>query len=68
MNLYRYITGPDDSEFCHRISELLNRGWQLYGSPTLTYNAEQKRVICGQAVIKEIEGAKYSPELDLSKQ
>jgi hypothetical protein len=68
MNLYRYLTGPDDSSFCHRISELLNRGWQLYGSPTLTYDPETKRVICGQAVIKEIEGARYSPELDLSKQ
>jgi hypothetical protein len=68
MNLYRYITGPDDSSFCHRISELLNRGWQLYGSPNLTYDPEKKRAICGQAVIKEVEGAKYSPDLDLSTQ
>jgi hypothetical protein len=68
MNLYRYLTGPDDAAFCHRISELLNRGWQLYGSPTLTYDAEKKQIICGQAIIKETEGGQYSPDLDLSKQ
>jgi hypothetical protein len=67
MNLYRYLTGPDDSSFCHRITELLNRGWQLYGSPALTYDPETKRVVCGQAVIKEAE-ATYSPELDLGEQ
>jgi hypothetical protein len=67
MNLYRILTGPDDAAFCHRITELLNRGWQLYGSPTLTYDPETKRVVCGQAIIKEVEG-KYLPELDLSKQ
>ncbi|HEX6121348.1 MAG TPA: DUF1737 domain-containing protein [Dongiaceae bacterium] len=68
MNLYRYLTGTDDAAFCHRITEALNRGWQLYGSPTLTYDVEQKRVICGQAIIKEVRDAKYSPDLDLSTQ
>ena len=68
MHLYRYITGPDDAAFCHRITEALNRGWQLYGSPTLTYDAEQKRVICGQAIIKEVRDAKYTADLDLSTQ
>ncbi|SDR41326.1 hypothetical protein SAMN05444161_3666 [Rhizobiales bacterium GAS191] len=68
MKLYRYLTGPDDSSFCHRVTEALNRGWQLHGSPTLTYNPETKRVICGQAIVKEVEGAPYSPDLDLSRQ
>ena len=68
MNLYRYLTGPDDAAFCHRITEALNRGWQLYGSPTLTYDPETKRVVCGQAIIKEIKEKKYSPDLDLSTQ
>ena len=68
MNVYRYLTGPDDASFCHRITEAINRGWQLYGSPTLTYNAETRQVICGQAIIKEVEGTNYSPSLDLSKQ
>ncbi len=67
MNLYRILTGPDDASFCHRISEAINRGWQLYGSPSLTYDPEQKRVICAQAIIKEVDGARYTPDLDLNK-
>jgi hypothetical protein len=68
MNLYRYLTGPDDSTFCHRVSEAINRGWVLYGSPTLTYDPEKKRVICGQAIVKEVPDAQYSPDLKLSEQ
>ena len=33
----------------------------------LTYDAEQKRVICGQATVKEVEGKEYSPDLELSE-
>ena len=65
MELYSYLTGPDDASFCHRVTERLNRGWQLYGSPTLAYDPESKRMICGQVVIKEIEG-EYSAGIDLA--
>jgi hypothetical protein len=68
MNVYRLVTGPDDASFCHRVTEALNKGWSLYGSPTLAYDPEQRRVICGQAIVKEVDGAKYSPELKLSEQ
>ena len=68
MNLYRLLTGPDDASFCHRVSEALNKGWSLYGSPTLTYDAENKRVVCGQAIVKEVRGKEYAPELKLSEQ
>ncbi len=66
MKLYRYLTGPDDSAFCHRISAALNAGWELYGNPTLTYDPERQRVIAGQAIVKETLG-EYSPDLDLSR-
>ncbi|GGM55626.1 DUF1737 domain-containing protein [Micromonospora sonchi] len=46
---YRLITGPDDAEFCARVSGLLDQGYQLYGSPALTFNGE--RVIAAQALI-----------------
>ena len=36
MKLYRLLTGPDDSAFCARVEGLLNRGWQLHGSPSIT--------------------------------
>lgn len=67
MMLYRYLTGPDDATFCHRVTEAVNRGWQLYGQPTLTFDPEQKRAICGQAITKEVDGETYTPSLDLSK-
>ena len=67
MKLYRYLTGPDDVTFCHRVSAALNQGWELYGNPTLTYDTERQRVITGQAIIKEAAGT-YSPDLDLSQQ
>ncbi len=65
MHLYRYITGPDDSSFCHRITALLNKGWFLYGNPTLTYDTTQGRAICGQAVMKDVDGETYTPEIKL---
>ncbi len=46
---YRLITGKDDSSFCERISELIEEGYLLYGSPSVTYNG--KDVIAAQAVI-----------------
>lgn len=67
MKLYRYLTGPDDASFCHRVSEAISKGWQLYGNPTLTFDPVQQRVICGQAVTKEVEG-EYSRDLKLGEQ
>ncbi len=67
MILYRYLTGPDDNAFCHRVTAALNKGWQLAGSPTLTYDPEKKRVICGQPILKEVEGETYDPSIELGK-
>jgi hypothetical protein len=46
---YRLITGPDDATFCRRISELIELGYQLYGSPAATFDGQ--KVIVAQAVI-----------------
>ena len=66
MKLYRYLTGPDDAAFCKRVSAALNKGWQLHGGPTLTYDAEHKRVVCGQAVIKDVMGVAWNEDVVLS--
>ncbi len=50
---YSYITGPDDSTFCDRVTERLNDGWELYGSPSLAYDSDTARMICGQAIVKD---------------
>lgn len=46
---YRLLTGPDDATFCTRISEALEEGYTLYGSPSVTFDGE--RVIAAQAVL-----------------
>ena len=68
MKLYRFLTGPDDASFCHKITAALNKGWSLHGGPTLTFDPESKRVICGQAIVKDVPGVDYTPDMDLSAQ
>ena len=34
---YRLITGPDDAAFCRRVSEMLNLGYLLHGSPAVAF-------------------------------
>ncbi|MGL4324373.1 MAG: DUF1737 domain-containing protein [Beijerinckiaceae bacterium] len=64
--IYRFITGPDDSAFCHRVSDALSKGWTLHGSPQLTFDAVRGVVMCGQAVTKEADKA-YSPDMKLGE-
>ena len=66
MKAYRYITGPDDADFCYRITDLLNRGWELAGPATLTFDCEQKWVICGQTLIKDVPDVEYTADIDLN--
>ena len=56
----------DRCDFGGDVTEMLNKGWLLYGPPTLTYDAEQKRVICGQAITKDVPERKYDPSMDLA--
>jgi hypothetical protein len=66
MRLYRFLSGPDDASFCHKVTAALNKGWHLYGSPTYSYDRKQKAMRCGQAVVKDVDGAEYTPEIKLS--
>ncbi len=65
MKLYRYITGPEDATFCKRVSEALSAGWEPYGNPTLAHNPDTGSMVCGQAIIKEVDGT-YSDDITLS--
>jgi hypothetical protein len=56
VRLYRLLTGGDDAAFCKRVSEALNKGWELSGPPSLTFDPVKGRVVCGQAVIKDVTG------------
>jgi len=68
VNLYRLLTGPDDASFCHKVTEALNKGWSLYGSPSLAWDPETRQRICAQAVTREVFGETYSPDTKLSEQ
>ncbi len=47
---YKLITGKDDAEFCARVTKLLEQGYELYGSPAMSFNGEH--IVVAQAVIK----------------
>lgn len=68
MKLYRFLTGPDDASFCHRVTNALNKGWDLHGSPSHSFNAAENKMYCGQAVTKTVEGKKYHPDMKLGEQ
>lgn len=65
MELYRLITGKDDMEFCKRITRMLNNGWKLYGSPSISTSENRNQV--AQAMTKTFEGEEWSEDIDLSK-
>jgi len=46
---YRFLSGPDTAEFCQRVSNALEEGYQLYGNPVMVIEEGQR--IVGQAVI-----------------
>ncbi len=48
---YRLLTGIDDRSFCEKVSKALDDGYELYGSPSITYNKSLKANIVAQAVI-----------------
>lgn len=67
MKLYRLLTEDDTSAFCHKVSNALSKGWELYGDPTYAFDAANGVMRCGQAVVKEVEGT-YSPDMKLGDQ
>ena len=49
---YRLLTGVDDQAFCKHVSAQLEDRYILYGSPSCTYNTDEKRVYVAQAIIR----------------
>jgi hypothetical protein len=66
MKAYRFITNDDTSDFCHRVTEALSKGWELHGSPTYGFDAGKGVMRCGQAVTKETD-VEYSNDLKLGQ-
>ena len=66
MKIYRFLTGDDTSAFCHKVTEALSKGWELYGAPSYAYDAANGVMRCGQAVTKEAD-VDYSADLKLGQ-
>ena len=64
MRAYRLLTAEDTSAFCHKVTEALAKGWELYGSPAYAHDPATGVMRCAQAVVKDVEG-EYSPEMKL---
>jgi ribonuclease H / adenosylcobalamin/alpha-ribazole phosphatase len=46
---YRLLTGEDTAEFCVRVSEALAEGYQLHGSPAITFDGT--KTVVAQALV-----------------
>ena len=66
MQIYRFLSGEDDSSFCHKVTKALSEGWELHGSPTYAYDAAEKKMKCGQAVTKTVADQPYDPDRKLA--
>ncbi len=66
MKAYRFLSEDDTADFCHKVTEALSKGWELYGNPTYSFDAARGVMRCGQAVVKEVE-AEYSREIKLGQ-
>ena len=65
--LYRFLSGDDDSAFCHKVSAALATGWSLHGAPAYAFDAARGVMRCGQAVTKEVAGP-YAADMKLGAQ
>ena len=65
MHIYRFLSGDDDSAFCHKVTKALTEGWVLYGPPHYVFDAKEGKMRCGQAVTKEVENQAYDPDKKL---
>ena len=65
MLIYRFLSGEDDSAFCHKVTNALSEGWVLHGSAGYAYDAMNKKMKCGQAVTKVVNDQPYDPDKKL---
>ena len=64
MLVYRLITEDDTSNFCHRVTEAMSKGWALHGSPQYGFDQANGVMRCAQAVVKEAD-VEYSRDMKL---
>jgi hypothetical protein len=55
---YILLTGRDDSAFCQRVSDRMDEGYELYGSPSITFNIFKGHPVVAQALVLKKKPAK----------
>jgi len=65
MLIYRFLTGEDDSSFCHKVTKALSEGWELHGASTYAFDGATNKMRCGQAVTKVVPDQPYDPDKKL---
>ena len=66
MKLYRLLTEDDTSAFCHKVTDALNKGWELHGDPAYAADPTNGNMRCAQAVVKVVPGD-YTPDTKLGE-
>ncbi|WP_371168210.1 DUF1737 domain-containing protein [Aliiroseovarius sp. 2305UL8-7] len=66
MKLYRLLTEDDTSAFCHKVTNAMNKGWDLHGSPAYAHDPTTGKMRCAQAVVKDAPGT-YTPDTKLGE-
>ncbi|MBL6839883.1 DUF1737 domain-containing protein [Paracoccaceae bacterium] len=51
---YRSLNGEDSSDFCHKLSSTLSKGWALHGDLQYSYDSKSTEMLCAQALVKSI--------------
>ncbi len=64
MKLYRLLTEDDTAAFCHKVTEALSAGWELYGDPAYAFDEKRGAMRCAQAVVKVVPG-EYDKQMKL---
>ena len=54
ITLYRMLTGQDNSDFCHKVTLALSKGWKLYGDLQYNCDSQSSKMRCAHAVVKNI--------------
>jgi len=57
---YVLLTGRDDAAFCQRVSDRMDEGYELYGSPSITFNIFRRHPIVAQALVLKKKPARKS--------
>lgn len=65
MMIYRFLSGDDDSAFCHKVTKALSEGWNLHGSPQYAFDGATQKMRCGQAVTRTVADQAYDPDKKL---